>query len=388
LFQVIPGVIPWIFFCSDVVMMPFSMGADLAELNLLKYKNTCDDAETKIHKAYLNKALALHPDRGITRPAFQCAVNAFERLKHCLEEECHSTAQINKSVNYYGCNEKEEEYWYNAHYCFFQRAWEYDFGDIKEYQVYFENWHQQQTIAREKLLEEEKLASETSNNNINKENHVCMFCGREPAVTKQQAELNGVNWNEYCAHPDKLKTCWPCIEGSISVVSEKATLLKFNKKLSTMTMSNTGFEYTPFFTFLKSKVKCFHQTIHNNEITYFWFPDLEMEGWRPRGKKKQQDVPWVQKDLSSKREAVLHSTVGPDAPLHVADCITAFPHSSTASSSVLDLCTLPWLVRRCLGQCSHLASYIPRAASMVPGSSPTATTQELLVRLTIIHSAA
>jgi hypothetical protein len=156
-------------------------------------------------------------------------------------------------------------------------------------------------------LEEEKLASETSNNDINEENHVCMFCGREPAITKQQAELNGVNWNEYCAHPNKLKTCWPCIEGSISVISEKATLLKFNKKLSTMKMSNTGFEYNPFFTFLKSKVTCFHQTIHNKEITYFWFPDLEMEalslGWRRRAQKKQQGVPWVQKDLSSKREA-------------------------------------------------------------------------------------
>jgi hypothetical protein len=84
------------------------------------------------------------------------------------------------------------------------------------------------------------------------------------------------------------------------------TLLKFNKTLSTMTMSNIGFEYNPFFTFLKSRGKCFHQTIHNNEITYFWFPDLEMEalslGWRPRGKKKQQGVPWVQKDLSAKRE--------------------------------------------------------------------------------------
>jgi hypothetical protein len=33
------------------------------------------------------------------------------------------------------------------------------------------------------------------------------------------------------------------------------------------------------------------------------------------------------------------------------------------------LCTLPWLVQHCLGQRSHLASYIPQAASMVPGSS-------------------
>ena len=48
----------------------------------------------------------------------------------------------------------------------------------------------------------------------------------------------------------------------------------------------------------------------------------------------------------------------PDAPLHVADCIAPFPHSSKASSSVLDLCTLPCLVRHCLGLCSHLVSYI------------------------------
>jgi hypothetical protein len=52
------------------------------------------------------------------------------------------------------------------------------------------------------------------------------------------------------------------------------------------------------------------------------------------------------------------------------------------------LCTLPWLVWHCLGQCHHLASYISQADSIVPNSSPKATTQELLVWLTIIHSAA
>jgi hypothetical protein len=78
--------------------MPFSMGADLAELNLLKYKNTWDDAETKIHKAFLNKALALHPDRGGTRPAFQRAVNAFQHLKHCMDEERRSETQVVKSA--------------------------------------------------------------------------------------------------------------------------------------------------------------------------------------------------------------------------------------------------------------------------------------------------
>jgi hypothetical protein len=91
---------------------------------------------------------------------------------------------------------------------------------------------------------------------------------------------------------------------------------------------------------------------------------------------------WIQSQIS-----VLHSTVSHDAPLYVADCIAPFPHSSKASSSVQDLCTLSWLVQHCLGQCSNLASYIPQAAFMVPDSSPKATTQELLVRLTIIHSA-
>jgi hypothetical protein len=59
-----------VFISMDDFTMPFSMGADLVELDLLRYKNTSDDAETKIHKAFLNKALALHPDRGSTRPAF------------------------------------------------------------------------------------------------------------------------------------------------------------------------------------------------------------------------------------------------------------------------------------------------------------------------------
>ncbi len=40
-------------------------------------------------------------------------------------------------------------------------------------------------------------------------------------------------------------------------------------------------------------------------------------------------------------------------------CIATFPHSSKASSSVPDLCTLSWLVQHCLGWHSHLASYIP-----------------------------
>lgn len=157
-------------------------------------------------------------------------------------------------------------------------------------------------------MEGEKLAITISNEESEEEQVLSMFCGCERAIPKHEADLHGLNWNEYCAHPDKLKMCWPCKEGSLSVISEKTALLKFNKKLNTTTVSNTGFEYYPFFTFLQSKGRCFHQTVHNKETTYFWFPNFEMEalslGWRPRGKRNQQGVPWVQKDLSAKREEV------------------------------------------------------------------------------------
>ncbi len=91
---------------------------------------------------------------------------------------------------------------------------------------------------------------------------------------------------------------------------------------------------------------------------------------------------WIQS-----RTSVLHSTVGPDAPPHEADCIAPFPQFSMASSSVQDSCTWSWLGWHCSGWHSHLTSYRSQAAPMVPNSSPKATTQELPVWPTIIHVA-
>lgn len=281
--------------------MPFSMAADFAELDLLKFKNSNDSAEIKVHKAYLLKALILHPDRGGTKFAFQRLVNAFERLKRRLQEEGNSGDQTVTQLDFYSTDEQEEEYWYKQHYNFFVRAWDYSFQNQQEYQTYFDNWHREQTKAREKYL---KLVKSTSTTPPGEQ--LCMFCGSSGVITKKEAEAFGLDWQEYCAHPEGYKTCWPCKEGNLSVVSEKTCLLKFNKKLSVAVTSNTGFEYNPFFAFLQESKRCFHQTTHNKEITYYWYPDLEMEayalGWKPRGKKKQQEGPWVRKDLSVKRK--------------------------------------------------------------------------------------
>ncbi len=92
-------------------------------------------------------------------------------------------------------------------------------------------------------------------------------------------------------------------------------LKKFAKKLDfKLRSTRTGREYYPVFFFLKLDEKSFHHQPVTNLIDgptrnteYFWYPDLEdralAEGWIPRGK-KEDEVPWVRKDLSYERAVV------------------------------------------------------------------------------------
>lgn len=51
----------------------------------------------------------------------------------------------------------------------------------------------------------------------------CMFCGLNTPISQDTAaEDNGLNWEEYSAHPGGfLITCWDCKNNHVSVMSNK-----------------------------------------------------------------------------------------------------------------------------------------------------------------------
>ncbi len=115
--------------------------------------------------------------------------------------------------------------------------------------------------------------------------------------------------------PRGYKTCWNCKTNHVSVMSKSMALKKFSKKLDFKGISTrTGVENHSIFFSLTREGNLFHhkpmtkvtdRTTRRTE--YFWYPDLEdralAEGWIPRGK-KEDEVPWVRKDLSYKRAVV------------------------------------------------------------------------------------
>ena len=134
---------------------------------------------------------------------------------------------------------------------------------------------------------------------------------KKKGKSKDDAVKNGLNWDEYSAHPCHYKTCWGCKDSHKSVMTERMACKAFDKKLDiTETSHRTGNVYRPIFWFLKLDNKSFHHqpvvighekgNIRNSQ--YFWYPDLEEEalarGWEPRGGKKRSGVtPWQRKDL-------------------------------------------------------------------------------------------
>lgn len=282
---------------------------DLAELGLADNE---DVDERTIRKAYLRLSRSRHPDKGGTKESFQLLVNAYERLR---SDTYAANVEEKEEDQGGGCGggggEYDEGFWYDAHHDFFQRAWEYGWADdAPEFENYHENWHESAKERARRRREDIRAGYDWRDRKAKASDEKCMFCGVNAPITKRKAKAEGLNWEEYSAHPDGLKTCWVCKDKHISVMTENMAIKKFGKKLDYMvTSSRTGTEYRPVFWFLKCKGRSFHHQPKTNycevptrNSEYYWYPDLETEalslGWKPRGKQKEE-VPWTRKDKSS-----------------------------------------------------------------------------------------
>ena len=279
--------------------------------------------ETKIRRAYLRLAEQRHPDKsGGSKESFQRLVDAYERLTSRNAYARTSVAAASGPAasfptvdeqqeddgegpyyyeDYDDSNDGQRDYWYVQHYNFFQRASQThrsSSSDEDDFDAFFENWHKARR--REYARGIDKRDRRRSNDS---QCDVCMFCGVNEAIRKDDALENGLNWEEYCAHPYNYKTCWGCKNSHKSVMTEKMACHRFAKKLSGRTGNDR-----PVFSVLKSHHKSFHHQpvvkghegpILNNE--YYWYPDLEEKalelGWKPRRKKNNAEVPWQRKDI-------------------------------------------------------------------------------------------
>jgi curved DNA-binding protein CbpA len=284
----------------------------------------------EIRQKYKKLARRDHPDKGGSKEAFQRLSDAYERLSQPREESSGSEAYephgpAGGSYRDDGQDDFTSNFWYHHYYHFFQRRWNsrYDGDDADDDDDadhgsdgddddddddHFDHWHEatRKAYARERQ-ENLKRGYDYRDYDVSEEGDTCMFCGLHAPIIKELAEASGLNWKEYTAHPDGYKTCWDCKNNHVSVMSKSMALKKFAKKLDfTFESARTGREYNPVFFFLKLDGKSFHHQpvtkftdgpTRNTE--YFWYPDLEdralAEGWKPRGKKKDE-VPWVRKD--------------------------------------------------------------------------------------------
>lgn len=290
---------------------------DLAELGL----DDSDEIDDRtICKACFRLAKERHPDKGGNEEAFQRLSNARERLiNDAYAEEADERKGEEASPEEEHDYEEEEDYWYGENYNFFRRAWEYGFDDDEqeeEYDDYYTNWHEATAAARARQRRENlKAGYDYRDHRASEEDEKCMFCGVNQPITEESAIRNGLNWEEFCAHPEGYKTCWICKDNHISVMTKNMALQKFAKKLDfTATSKRTGVEHHPVFWFLKLNGRSFHHQpvteyspVPPRNSEYFWYPDLEMEalsfGWKPRGQKKEE-VPWIRKDVSDETAIV------------------------------------------------------------------------------------
>ena len=130
---------------------------------------------------------------------------------------------------------------------------------------------------------------------------MCMFCGVNPAIIREEAIRNGLDWDEYVnsIRVDGYRrhnSCWNCKNTHKSMCTENMARKKFAKKLDdavfvSLRMDGRTFHHQPV-------TNMTNESTRNSE--YFWYPDLEREalarGWNPRGEMKN-NVPWRRKDL-------------------------------------------------------------------------------------------
>ena len=130
---------------------------------------------------------------------------------------------------------------------------------------------------------------------------MCMFCGVNPAIIREEAIRNGLDWDEYVnsIRVDGYRrhnSCWNCKTTHKSMCTENMARKKFAKKLDdavfvSLRMDGRTFHHQPV-------TNMTNESTRNSE--YFWYPDLEraalVRGWNPRGEMKN-NVPWRRKDL-------------------------------------------------------------------------------------------
>jgi curved DNA-binding protein CbpA len=276
----------------------------------------------EIRQKYKQLAHRDHPVKGGSKEAFQRLSNAYERLSWPKDESNGSEASERQDParDFYSGADQDDftsNFWYNEYYHFFQRRWNaghendgdrsYGYGDADD--DYFDHWHEEtrkayvrerQDFFKRRRREDLKRGYDYRDSGVSKRDESerdeqCMFCGKHAPISKETADANGLNWNEYTAHPKGYKTCWNCKNNHVSVMSKSMALKKFAKKLD-----------HSIFVSLRREGKSFcHRPVTNltNRSTrsteYFWYPDLEDRalaegGWKP-------EVPWVRKDVSCER---------------------------------------------------------------------------------------
>ena len=215
-------------------------------------------------------------------------------------------------------DDDQSYYSYEDYYSYFNTYGYYNEDDFDVYATRFASWEEEREARRRAWSEFHKRQVKRGNDfrdgKATKESDICMFCGKNTAITKSKAEENGLDWEEYI-ESTKVEgfpgyfTCWACKSNHVSVLTEKKACSMFAKKLNIQISSDTGGTYNPIFKELRQNGRSFHhQPVTNlfegetRNSEYYWYPDLEREalarGWKPRGDKKKS-VPWQRKDISS-----------------------------------------------------------------------------------------
>jgi len=181
---------------------------DLAELGLA---DTGDVDDRDIRKAYLRLSRSRHPDKEGSKESFQLLVNAYERLRSGAYHDDASQQPDEEDAEQEDSYEYEIDYWYGEHLSFFGQAWGYKFGDESEYEEYFENWREAAKARARQRREDLRQGYDYCDRKAAPEDEKCMFCGVNQPISETEAKANGLSWDEYSAHPERLyKTCWVC----------------------------------------------------------------------------------------------------------------------------------------------------------------------------------
>ncbi|KAJ3065838.1 hypothetical protein HDU99_004038 [Rhizoclosmatium hyalinum] len=194
---------------------------DLATLKLAP--GTYDTNALK--KAYHRESLQCHPDKGGTKEAFQKLTSAHERLQagptayipKPQPRPSSSTAAPAQNLHNpfddggFDSDGDNEDFGFHSDY-----NWSFDFEDFFDFFrtntsfSSFDKWYLDPKLRAKKRKEDAKKGIDYRDR-VGKPSHLqCDTCGVRDGIVKSVALKEGVNWNQYIAHPLKRKTCWNC----------------------------------------------------------------------------------------------------------------------------------------------------------------------------------